>query len=83
MGLKNIKIPDLNLIEELAKEDAVWANEIPIYPSVIKWMDLKWVEYDSVYTMVKLNEIKKVTFHDYMKEYICYVNYSLKVQEVW
>ena len=83
MGLGNIKIPDLNLIEELTKEDAVWANEIPIYPSVIKLMGLKWAENDSVYTMVKLNEIKKVTFHDYMKEYIRYVNYSLKVQEVW
>ena len=71
------------MIEELTKEDAVWANEIPIYPSVIKLMGLKWAENDSVYTMVKLNEIKKVTFHDYMKEYIRYVNYSLKVQEVW
>lgn len=80
---KETIIPDMDIIAELSKENAVWENEVPVYPSVRKILELDWAHDSTLYRMVRLKETKSVSFGEYMKVYIQYVYYSMKLQEVW
>lgn len=80
---KEIIIPNVDIIAELSKRDAVWENEVPVYPSVRKLLELDWADDSTLYSMVKLKEVKRVSFEEYMKDYIRYVYCSMKLQEVW
>lgn len=83
LGIRGIEMPNVDFISELSRKDAVWSNEVPVYPSIRKLLELEWVGEDTAYNMVKLKGTKKVTFDEYMRDYIRYVNHSLMLQEVW
>lgn len=83
LGLKESELPDTDFIMKLSGEDAVWKNEVPVYPSVSKLLELEWAKENTTYSMVKLKETKQLNFDDYMRDYIRYVNYSLMLQKVW
>lgn len=80
---KEVAIPNADIIAELTKKNAVWENEVPIYPSVRKHLEIDWVDDSTLYHMVRLKETKKLSFEEYMKVYIQYVYYSMRLQEIW
>ncbi len=56
-------------------------GEFPIYPSVIKYLRL--IEPKDKYQIMKQEGTIKLDFCEYMRAYITYMKYSLKLQEVW
>lgn len=77
------QIEEKNLLYELSKENAVWENECPIYPSVWKNLGIEWVNEKTEYTMVKFHKTEKVSFDEYMINYINYTKCVLEIKKIW
>jgi hypothetical protein len=73
----------IDLVDKLSKEDAVWLNETPVYPSVWKKLHLEWVDENTTYKMVTLNGVKELNFHDYMCQYVKYIFHALEIEKIW
>lgn len=80
---ESIQFHEKDLILELSKENAVWENECPIYPSVWKNLGLEWVDQDTQYTMVKLYRTEQVSFEEYIIHHIRYTQHALEIERLW
>ena len=54
-------------------------NELPIYPSTCKILGLEWIDSNSLYTMNINNNIKKVTFEEYLDIMLEYYSLTSKI----
>ena len=50
-----------------------YLNEVPIYPSVVKHLGLKWIDDKKLYNCSRASDYKKLSFKDAMLDYIEYV----------
>lgn len=57
-------------------------NELPIYPSTAKILDLQWVDRHTLYRMNINNVVKMVTFDEYMEAAIEYYSIAYKLVKI-
>ena len=59
---------DMDPIKKPCNTEILSRYQVPIYPSVIKTLDLEFVDYNSKYTLYFSD--KKLTFNEYIEEYL-------------
>ncbi len=73
-------------IKELEKIDISdifsTVNELPIYPSTAKILDLQWVDTHTLYRMNINNVVKMVTFDEYMDVALEYYSIAYKLIKI-
>lgn len=58
-------------------------TEVPIYPSVAKYLGLEWWDKDIKYDVRFYNGIKKITFEEYIRRYYSVCSKTKQILEEW
>ena len=67
----------------LAKKDAAWEYECPIYPCVREYFKLEWADENTKYKYVNLYNTKELGFEEFMLQYTRYIRYALNIGNCW
>lgn len=57
--------------------------EVPVYPSVAKYMNLNWWNKDILYNVNFYNGSRKITFEQYIRSYYSVCSKTKQILEEW
>lgn len=74
---------ELASIIEDAPEYVHRSSDMPIYPSVAKYLGLSWINADTRYEVMTCKGIRLMTFKEYVLHYAAYMQTVLKIRKGW
>ncbi|MBE5884346.1 MAG: hypothetical protein E7291_08045 [Lachnospiraceae bacterium] len=83
--LRGIGISDAE-VDELERESPNHLHEggdVPIYPSVAKYLQLEFVDKNTQYEVMVENGMVQMTFEEYMEHYVEYTKKAMEIMQMW
>ncbi len=73
-------------LDEIIKEAPEYihrSSDMPIYPSVAKYLGLSWIDENTRYEVMTCKGIRLMTFKEYVIHYASYIQAVLKIRKGW
>ncbi len=79
----NISVPDLSQIEEEAPDHIHLGGDVPIYPSVVKHLQLDFINDTTKYEIITGEGSVYMTFAEYIEHYAEYTKKAMEIMRIW
>lgn len=85
LDFKTDEIDEMELLKNnrTIQEYETHCTEVPIYPSVAKYLGLKWWDKNMLYDVRFYNGVKKMTFEEYIRSYYSVCSKTKELLEEW
>lgn len=78
-----LPIDECDELEALSPNYIHHGGDIPIYPSVAKALELSWYDEDMEYEIMTYHGVEKMTFKEYVRQYVEYIKRAKRIMETW